>query len=264
MTVPCLCKVDCGAQNTISWANLLSLLGVATLLLAATAVLLFKSGRATAWLIQNNSAEQEEEEEEDDQEEDCNKEDTDGDSDGPQAEAQEEPVADLRQEFQQEFETRFRDQEQWILAAAENLYQEYSYNSDRRLKQLSDRQERDTARLHGVTDGLRRRIADQQSALRNTNKKFQELRNRHNRQPDQSPRPGTTRSSPPRASPRHRGHSASSPPAPRNSPLSFPHTLQRVGPRIQVERVHRENYPDVVHEENTPPRSDSGTFPNRE
>ena len=169
MTVPCLCKVDCGAQNTISWANLLGLLGVATLLLAATAVFLFKSGRAPAWLIQNNSAEEEE-----DQEEDGSAEDTDNDSNGPQAEAQDEPVADLREEFQQQFEARFRDQEQRILAAAENLYQEYSYNSDRRRKQLSDRQERDTARPHGVTDGLRRRIADQQSALRNTNKKFQE------------------------------------------------------------------------------------------
>ena len=76
MTTPCLCKVDCGAQNGISWAQILGLLGVATLLLAATAVFLLKSGRAPAWLIQNNSAEEEEEEEEeedDDQEEDAAK-----------------------------------------------------------------------------------------------------------------------------------------------------------------------------------------------
>ena len=263
MTTPCLCKVDCGAQNGISWAQILGLLGVATLLLAATAVFLLKSGRAPAWLIQNNSAEEEEEEEEeddDDQEEDS----SEDDGEGPQQEeAQEEPLADLRQELQQQFETRFRDQEQRVLAAAENLFQDYSYHSDRRRKQLADRQERDSARLHGVTDGLRRRIADQQSTLRSTLKKFQELRARHDRPADQSPRPGTSRPSPPRASPRHRGHSASSPPAPRNSPLGFHHTLQRVGPRIQVERVHRENYPDVVHGENTPPRSESGASPNQ-
>ena len=259
MTNPCLCKVDCGAQSSNSWAHLLSVLGVATLLLATAAVFLLKSGRAPAWLIQNNSAdpeEEEEEEEDDHQEEDGSAEDTE--DEGPRPEA----AADLRQEFQQEFETRFRDQEQRVLAAAENLYQEYSFNSDRRRKQLADRQERDTARLHGLTDGLRRRIADQQSALRNTNRKFQELRNRQ--QGDHSPRPGTSRSSPPRASPRHRGHSASSPPAPRNSPHGFPHTLQRVGPRILVERVHRENYPDVVHPEITPPRSDSGAPPHQE
>ena len=121
MTTPCLCKVDCGAQNGISWAQILGFLGVATLLLAATAVFLLQSGRAPAWLIQNNSAEEEEEEEEEEEDDDREEDGSEDDGDGPQQEeAQEEPLADLRQELQQQFETRFRDQEQRVLAAAEN------------------------------------------------------------------------------------------------------------------------------------------------
>ena len=163
MTLPCLCKVDCGTTANNKDNPLLWLFGVATLLLLATAAFLLRSSRPAGRLLQllnNNNTEEEEAEEEDD------------DASASEEEVQEvedpesDPAQALRQELQHEFETRFRDQEERILTATENLYQEYNFNNDHRQHQLSERVERDTTRLHGVTDGLKRRIADQQSALR--------------------------------------------------------------------------------------------------
>ena len=273
MNPPCLCKVDCGTLQNCQFFWLASLTSL--LAIAATAAAILRSRRGPAavtpapeLLLQGNSSSS-----------DASVSSTSSSStsssssssDPSADEAEEEEGSEATQpppaaarpmltadQLRDELEARLADQRR----AQDDLLTQFQEANNRQRRYINQRVTQETARLGGIAENLRRRIAEQQSAIREAERTIRDFTRRD------IPTPSSSQASSPRPTahpaPRRGRQTRSSPPSVpvriplRRSPRHAPAPPRRASPRLAANlpvqyglvngqlRPIRENFPPTV------------------
>ena len=275
MHPPCLCKVDCGSLqgcNPFWLATLASLLATAA---TAVAILRLRRGPAavtgpSGLLHQGNSSSSEDSgsstsSSNSSSASSCSSKQEEEEEDQLSEAARPRPVAARHRpmltadQLRKELEVRLADQRR----AQDDLLTQFQAANNRQRRFINDRVTQETARLGGITENLRRRIAEQQNSIREAERTIRDFTRRDLPNPPSTSAP-SPRPAPPAPSTRRGRQTRSSPPsipvrAPlRRSPRQAPTPPTRASPRLAANlpaqyglfsgqlRPLREDYPPTV------------------
>ena len=178
---PCLCKVDCGAQQGFSPFLLLS---VAAALIAFVIAIATAPKQTQSNVLHTTERKKSTSRSSSDRSSDKDDSNSDGDndSDGNSNRGRwNNSTEQLRTDVEIRLAAFLRDQEA--------TPQEFQANNYRQRRILADRSTAESGRLTAAIEDLRRRIVDHQADLRDANRAIQDLRSRGTHTPKGSPSP---------------------------------------------------------------------------